>query len=225
VSTWDVLEGDQGFSNFVALVTLVPEISGKLGDSNEGLTLFAPSNTGFTSFGESWALCLTDPESTDALSAILDYHILPSIFPSFLLSSRDFVTSEGSSLTVVAPNSVNDVPISVFDTFTLSGVVHTINGVLLPPSYDVNWLGTHCRSVWDFLEQTSSLSVLQSSLDQGGYKPTLSNLIVPPSSKFTLLAPINDAFNGFEGTYEPSLHLFEKGMVFLRGCEVGSVSF
>lgn len=128
----------EGFETLVAAVEaagLVETLSG------EGpFTVFAPTDEAFAAALES--LGLTAEEllaDTELLTQVLTYHVVPSAPSSEVVVTLDSVeTVEGSEVAisvtdegVVLNDSVNvvttDIPAS-------NGVIHVIDGVLLPPS-------------------------------------------------------------------------------------------
>lgn len=103
-------------------------------------TLFAPSNEAFSAALTTLEL---DVEAlfrnTETLTNILLYHVAPLTYRAAALSTAEVITVQGASIrvTVNADGSVllNEVvPVSaVRDIETSNGVIHVIEGVLLPP--------------------------------------------------------------------------------------------
>ncbi len=109
--------------------------------TNDGpFTVFAPTDEAFAAALE--ALELTAEEllaDTELLTTVLTYHVLPVAPESKVLIREDSVTTlQGSDISievtedgVVLNGSVNVV---TPDVFAENGVIHVIDGVLLPPA-------------------------------------------------------------------------------------------
>merc|ERR1712086_1065712 len=100
------------------------------GDNDgNGFTVFAPLDSAFASL----------PEGTIATEDILLYHVVPSIAFSSSFVDGDTVieTLNGASLTVSRNEFgvfVNGFAVVGPDVATTNGVVHVVDGVLLPPA-------------------------------------------------------------------------------------------
>jgi uncharacterized surface protein with fasciclin (FAS1) repeats len=135
----DVAVGNEDFSTLVTAVTtagLETTLSG------EGpFTVFAPTNAAFDALPAGTLATLIQPQSRDTLTAILTYHVVAGeVMAADLEDGQEIETVQGETLTVgidgdavtltdAAGNTVNvvaaDVPAS-------NGVIHVIDGVLLP---------------------------------------------------------------------------------------------
>jgi transforming growth factor-beta-induced protein len=102
------------------------------GDNDgNGFTVFAPLDSAFA----------TLPESAVATEDVLLYHVVPSIYFSSTLNDGEIIeTLNGGSLTVTINDSgvfVNGFAVVTLDVPTTNGVVHVIDGVLLPRRNDM----------------------------------------------------------------------------------------
>ncbi|HEU5104265.1 MAG TPA: fasciclin domain-containing protein [Solirubrobacterales bacterium] len=121
------------FSTLVSLVKkagLVGVLSGKT-----NYTVFAPTNAAFAKVPKK---TLNELASNKAmLKKVLLYHVLPGKVPaSKVLKMKSAKTAEGSKVTfeVRGDNAfVNDAKIIKTDVRCSNGIIHAINGVLLPP--------------------------------------------------------------------------------------------
>ncbi len=98
-------------------------------------TLFAPNDAAFAAVGEDMInALLADP--TGDLATILQYHVVPGRFYSTdLMDGMMLTTLQGEMLEVTISGDtalVDGVAISVPDIMADNGVVHSIDGVLLP---------------------------------------------------------------------------------------------
>ena len=156
-------------------------------------TIFAPTDAAFTAAGITTANLSSIPEAT--LRTILRNHILPgrTTALSFIIGpngaygniNRDFIfTSTYLSTTpgVGAFGGVyfNGVKIVSTDLLANNGVIHTINGLLLPPAGNITAT----------IALNPNLSYLGAALTRSGLDVTLNNL----NGIVTLLAPNNAAF-------------------------------
>ena len=113
-------------------------LSAELADPNaEPTTLFAPNDAAFESLpGETLATLRSDPET---LRSVLVHHMTPG-----RLSSGDLVTgplemADGTFVEVDADvPSIAGIPISVTDIDATTGVVHIIDGVIVPDDLDLS---------------------------------------------------------------------------------------
>merc|ERR1719454_2814282 len=128
------------------LSTLVSAlVAGDLADtlSSAGkFTVFAPTNEAFKALPPGTLDNLMKPENKAKLADILKYHVLPEqVLSTQLKSSQVVKTVEGKSVTVtksagkVRVGSPSDLKnVIKADNLASNGVVHIIDGVLLPPS-------------------------------------------------------------------------------------------
>lgn len=122
------------FSTLVSLVKkagLVGVLSGKA-----NYTVFAPTNAAFAKVPKK---TLNELASNKAmLKKVLLYHVLPGKVPaSKVLKMKSAKTAEGSKVTFSVRGKsafVNEAKIIQTDIRCSNGIIHAINGVLLPPS-------------------------------------------------------------------------------------------
>lgn len=122
------------FSTLVSLVKkagLVGVLSGKT-----SYTVFAPTNAAFAKVPKKTLNELASDKAQ--LKKVLLYHVLPGKVPaSKVLKLKSAKTAEGSKVTfeIRGANAfVNDVKIIKTDVRCSNGIIHAINGVLLPPN-------------------------------------------------------------------------------------------
>merc|ERR1712054_161810 len=109
-------------------------------------TVFAPTNDAFGKLPAGTVDTLLKPENKDQLVDILTYHVLGQEVPSKALKYFQRVpTVEGKKLHIyknfrgvfVSPDGKDFKTVTAADNEASNGVVHIIDGVLLPPSADV----------------------------------------------------------------------------------------
>ncbi|MEQ8478783.1 MAG: fasciclin domain-containing protein [Fulvivirga sp.] len=134
---------DAGLTTLLDAVTAL-DLGGTLTGA-EAITVFAPTNQAFTDLLEAQDVAdldgLVAKLGAEAVTDVLTYHVVPAVAFSHDLSDGDmFETLDGEMLTVnVTENgvTVTDVNGNVFnvtaaDVAIENGVVHVIDGVLLP---------------------------------------------------------------------------------------------
>jgi uncharacterized surface protein with fasciclin (FAS1) repeats len=135
----DVAAGNPDFETLVAAVT-----AAELGEtlSGEGpFTVFAPTNDAFAALPEGTLDTLLEPANKDQLAGILTYHVVSGAVMAADLSDGQVVeTVNGATLTVsIDGDSVTltdaaggTVNVVATDVEASNGVIHVIDGVLLP---------------------------------------------------------------------------------------------
>ncbi len=134
----DVAVAAGSFETLVAAVTaadLVETLSG------EGpFTVFAPTDDAFAALPEGLVDCLLLEENVDALTAILTYHVVAGEVMSTDLTDGPVATVQGEDIAVDVTDGVvlnETVTVAAADVDASNGVIHVIDGVLVPPSIDV----------------------------------------------------------------------------------------
>jgi uncharacterized surface protein with fasciclin (FAS1) repeats len=104
--------------------------------SGEGpFTVFAPTDEAFAALPEGTVEGLL--ADTDALTAVLTYHVVPGAVMSGDLSDGMMATTvNGADITVsidMGTVMINDATVTTADIETSNGVIHVIDSVILPP--------------------------------------------------------------------------------------------
>lgn len=124
------------------LRTLVGSIrQAKLDGTLEGkgpFTLFAPNEQAFSALPPDALTALMQPENADLLTQLLSYHVVAGTVRSAdLQQGTRLRTLEGKELFVERDDKgmikINGMPVSIADVPASNGILHIINGVLLPP--------------------------------------------------------------------------------------------
>ncbi len=134
----DVAVANGSFETLVAAVTAADLVDTL---SSEGpFTVFAPTDDAFAALPEGLVDCLLLEENVDALSAILTYHVVSGEVLSTDLTDGAVGTVQGEEVTVDLSDGVvlNDsASVVIADVPASNGVIHAIDGVIVPPSIDV----------------------------------------------------------------------------------------
>ena len=165
----------------------------------EAITVFAPTNDAFadalTAFGANDLNELVAAiGGVENLETVLGFHVVPAVAFSTdlpegatnfntLAGQEITVTRNGTSVTVTdAAGNISNVVIA--DVEIENGVVHVINGVLLPELPD---------TIVDLALGNDDLSSLVAALQYTG----LDEVLADRSAEFTVFAPTNTAFATF----------------------------
>lgn len=105
-------------------------------DSARGLTIFAPNDAAMNAFTSSAQFAALSPSQR---KAVFLYHVLASYVVSTQVSSAGQPTLlAGNTLPITAGRESiivgSDANVLLSDTFTVPGVIHTINRVVIPPN-------------------------------------------------------------------------------------------
>jgi uncharacterized surface protein with fasciclin (FAS1) repeats len=138
----DVASANSDFETLVAAV-VAADLAETL--SGEGpFTVFAPTDEAFDALPEGLLDALLLPDNKDVLTQILTYHVVSGEVTSDQVSAGDVDTVEGQAITITTPDGavvLNDTAtVTAVDVEASNGVIHVIDGVLVPPGVDVNAL-------------------------------------------------------------------------------------
>merc|ERR1711937_642562 len=140
----NIVELAQSVDDLSTLVTAV--VAADLAEtlSSPGpFTVFAPTNEGFAALPAGTLDSLLKPENKAQLADILTYHVLPEqVLSTDLKPFQSVPTVEGKNLHVfafggkvkVGPSSKELKNVVAADNAASNGVVHIIDGVMLPPT-------------------------------------------------------------------------------------------
>ena len=161
---------------------------------NQLFTVFAPNNAAFDALGGLLNYLL----ATDKLEDILRYHIIPDMaitadMVQVTPSTLDTALA-GSSLTaelvsgdiVINMGLMEEATVVKEDVEVLNGIIHVIDGVLLPSDFDL----PPSTLIELFMDPSLNLSRLKDALDESGLSGDLEG-----EGPFTIFAPDNGAFD------------------------------
>ena len=146
------------------------------------LTVFAPTNAAFAKVPKRTLDALGNDSA--ALKRVLLYHVVPAkVTAAEVVTVRGAKTLAGQRVKVRQnrnPVQINNANLLKTDIMASNGVVHLIDGVLIPPKQ---------RTIAELAAATPQLSTLLSLVKQAGLADELSG-----STKLTVYAPTNAAF-------------------------------
>uniref|UniRef100_A0A8C2FI19 Periostin, osteoblast specific factor b n=1 Tax=Cyprinus carpio TaxID=7962 RepID=A0A8C2FI19_CYPCA len=176
----DVIEVDDDLST-LSTVAIASGLIEKLGQPGQ-FTLFAPTNDAFDKLDREVLDRLM--EDKNSLQALFNYHLLNSVQCSeAIMAGTSYETLEGSNIEIGCDGdslTVNGIKMVLKkDIVTTNGVIHLIDQVLMPDS---------AKQVMELVGQS-----------QGTFSDMLTELglsaAMRPQVEYTLLAPLNIAFN------------------------------
>jgi len=151
-------------------------------------TVFAPTNNAFTKLPAGTLNNLLKPENKQDLTDILKYHVVSGKFmTSDLKDGQEITALSGAKLKVTKSNGktmINDAVVETADLAQTNGVVHVIDGVLLPLSATATQ-----PNIVDVAINTPNFSTLVQAV-------TAANLVntFQGTGPYTVFAPTNEAF-------------------------------
>ncbi|AMQ57395.1 fasciclin domain-containing protein [Algoriphagus sanaruensis] len=189
-----VVEAAQGAGLSVLLDAVTAAGLGNALVNADAITVFAPTNDAFgaalEAFGASnLSQLVTKIGGIENLQTVLGFHVVPAVaFSSDLAATNTFTTLAGQNLTVTKNSSGvtvtdatgNTINVIAADVAIENGVVHVIDGVLLPELTLPNVVEA---------AQAANLSILLDAVTAAGLGQTLLD-----QESMTVFAPTNQAF-------------------------------
>ena len=127
--------GAGSFDTLVAAVQAADLVDTLKGDGP--FTVFAPTDEAFAKLPEGTVETLLKPENKDQLVAVLTYHVVPGyVTAADAMTLNRAKTLQGGELKISSDGGgvhINDANVIKADILTANGVIHVIDGVLLPP--------------------------------------------------------------------------------------------
>lgn len=137
----DIVQTAMEAGDFETLVTALK--AADLVDALKGegpFTVFAPTDKGFEALPEGTLEDLLKPENKAKLQSILKYHVVEGkVTADKVVNLDEAETLEGAALGIqtkdgtVILSGKNDVRVEKTDISASNGVIHVIDGVLMPP--------------------------------------------------------------------------------------------
>jgi transforming growth factor-beta-induced protein len=147
-------------------------------------TVFAPSDEAFAAVpADALAALLAD---TEALTAVLTYHVVPGQLRAFDVLSRPSLTTVNGAQAPISADAegrprIADALITATDIRARNGVVHVIDRVIFPEPAR--------KSIVGVAREAGSFSTLLAALDAAGLTTALEG-----EGPFTVFAPTDEAF-------------------------------
>lgn len=137
VPSKNIVENALGSSDHTTLVAAVKAAGLVETLSGAGpFTVFAPTNEAFDKVPKAALDGLMKPESKDALTKVLTYHVVPGALKAAdLTDGQKLKTVQGQELTVSIKDGVvkiNGATVTIPNVISSNGVTHVIDEVLMP---------------------------------------------------------------------------------------------
>jgi transforming growth factor-beta-induced protein len=197
----EIAAGDENFSTLVAALDAAGLVEVLAGEGE--FTVFAPTNDAFAALPEGTVeALLEDPEGD--LTQILLYHVVDGVAMAEDVVALDSVTTiqgEAVSIEIVDGNVIlnGEVQVIITDIEASNGVIHVIDGVLLPPAMMPE--AEELQTIAEIAAGDENFSTLVAALEAAGLVEVFAG-----EGQFTVFAPTNDAFAALpEGTVEALL--------------------
>jgi uncharacterized surface protein with fasciclin (FAS1) repeats len=170
-----------------ATQTLVAAIiAGDLVETLKGdgpFTVFAPDDAAFEALEDYTLAQLLDPANQALLQKVLTYHVVPGdIRAADLTDGATVTTVQGQELTIDLSGQnpmVNDATITATDIVVSNGVIHLVDGVLLP-ELDIVETAVLTETTATLVDAVAAAELVETLQGEG---------------PFTVFAPTNEAFD------------------------------
>ncbi len=163
--------------------------------SDGPFTVFAPTDDAFaaalTDLGMSADELLANPD----LASILTYHVVPGkVLAADVigLDGQSVATVNGADIQIGVSGetvTVNGIAVTATDIEASNGVIHVIDGVLLPDAMQPEAMEESLNDIVETAVAAGSFNTLAAALETAGLVDTLKS-----EGPFTVFAPTDDAF-------------------------------
>lgn len=182
-TVYDVIAGSPVHTTLKAAIDAA-ELDGALSDPTATYTVFAPTDDAFTAALTALGITAGDLLASPALTDILLYHVLGAQVVSADLTNGDLATPLNTinTLKVTIDGTdvfINQAQVTAADITASNGVVHVLNGVVLP-----------ALTVADIAIGSAAHTTLVAAVIEARLLPALTN----PFTQLTVFAPTDDAF-------------------------------
>lgn len=132
-----VLKGLSTLDAALTAAELKPTLSGAA-----HYTVFAPTNSAFNSLPPGLLEKLLKPENKAALTSILLHHVTAGRVVAKTLTATERTMADGTAVSISLRGGVrvDNASVRFADIMANNGVIHIINKVLIPPTFDPNTL-------------------------------------------------------------------------------------
>lgn len=182
-------------TSLVSALTMFPDLVTALSDETSEYTVFAPTNAAFDALLAVIGQTSIDDIPEDVLKTVLQYHVLESseVYSTDLSDGLVASTLNGEDITVTEVGGsflISGTGINTADVMTSNGVVHIMDGVLVPPSV-LQFVNTIVEPAYFNKDFTTLIAAVKAA------SPGILTTLLgdgPGSNGMTLFAPTNDAF-------------------------------
>jgi transforming growth factor-beta-induced protein len=188
----EIAAGNEDFSTLVAAVTAADLVETL--DSDGPFTVFAPTNAAFEAAFEALGIAPEDLlADTETLTDILLYHVVPGrVMAEDVVGLESATTAQGADLSIMVDDMgvyLNEsIQVVATDIIGANGVVHVIDGVLLPPAEEEMGM-MDMQNIVEIAAGNEDFSTLVAAVTAADLAGALSG-----EGPFTVFAPTNEAF-------------------------------
>lgn len=160
-------------------------------------TVFAPTNTAFEALLAGLNITAEDLLGHPQLADVLLYHVVPGqVMSTSLSNGMTAETLGGETLTVDLTDGVkiNASNVTTPDILAKNGVIHVIDQVLVPDTFQLAPATAPLPSIVDIAVGSEDFTILVAALQKAGLVEALQ-----AEGPFTVFAPTNTAFEALLG--------------------------
>jgi transforming growth factor-beta-induced protein len=183
----DTAVADGRFTTLVAALQAAGLVETLKGEGP--FTVFAPTDDAFAKLPAGTLDELLKPESKQALTDILLYHVVSGkVMAADVVNLESATTVLGKDIAIKVDMGnvyINDAKVIITDIETSNGVIHVIDSVILPPAEEAAAPGT----IVDIAVADGRFKTLAAALTAADLVDTLKG-----EGPFTVFAPTDDAF-------------------------------
>jgi len=185
-----LVQDNNDLSTLEAALTKFPDLVTALSAPTPEYTVFAPDNDAFAALLSAIGQTSLDDIPEDVLREVLEYHVIASKkVLSSQLTTGPVTTVNGEDITVTTAGGIKlngTTSVQTADISATNGVVHIVDGVLVPPS-----VARFVNTVVEPAYFNKNFSTLIAAVK--GASPVVLETLLNDSKK-TLFAPTNEAF-------------------------------
>ncbi len=186
----DIAAGNQDFSILVAALQKADLVGALQGDGP--FTVFAPTNAAFEKLLSSLGITAEDLLNHPQLKEVLLYHVVSGkVMSTDLQNGMQATTLSSQTITVDLTSGVkiNSSNVTAADIEATNGVIHVIDTVLVPSTFQLTQEPAVPATVVDVALSNSDFSILVAALQKADLVGALQG-----EGPFTVFAPTNAAF-------------------------------
>ncbi len=185
-----VLTGNENFSILLSALGRAG-----LADTLQGegpFTLFAPTNEAFQKLFEELQISAERLLEHPQLADVLLYHVVAGELMSAELSediTAQALNEQELTVSLTGGVRINSSNVTTADIQASNGIIHVIDAVLVPPTFQASPQILPPMTVTDFVRTNPDFAILTSALESAGLAESLRS-----EGPFTLFAPTDKAF-------------------------------
>ncbi|MEM6643705.1 MAG: fasciclin domain-containing protein [Bacteroidota bacterium] len=192
LSIVQIAQAEPTLSSLVAALTKFPDLVSALSSDAEDYTVFAPNNAAFAALLSATGQTSLDDVPEPVIRRLLEYHVVSgaAVFSSALMDGQtvDPILADANDVINVGVGTsvtVDNATVILADVPASNGVVHVIDGVLVP-DLETSIVNTVVEPAYFNVD----FEILTSAVVKAGLLTTL----IDGAAEFTVFAPTDAAF-------------------------------